>query len=150
MSSVCAIRYPTFQLYYQRTKIKCLISICIQVIWLEWNATTGAHSHSVIAEVAPERSGKERFNDGKVDALGRLWIGTLLNGEDGSVVPGAGSLYRLDMNGKSGTFTKMSHNFTLSNGMAWNANNTAMYFNDSEDRKTYVFDFDLHSGKISE
>lgn len=104
----------------------------------------------MIAEVAPELNGKERFNDGKVDALGRLWIGTLLNAQDGSVVPGAGSLYRLDMNGKKGNFTKMSSNFTLSNGMAWNDDNTLMYFNDSEDRKTYVFDFDLPSGSLSE
>lgn len=118
-----------------------------QVIHLTWNLTDGTHSHKVLAEVASERRGKERFNDGKVDALGRLWIGTLLNAEDGSVVPGAGSLYKLDT--ANGSFTKMSSNFTLSNGMAWNANNTLMYFNDSEDRKTYVFDFDLPSGTIS-
>ncbi|XP_017488073.1 PREDICTED: regucalcin-like, partial [Rhagoletis zephyria] len=124
-----------------------LVSLRNKVIHLTWNLTDGTHSHKVLAEVASERRGKERFNDGKVDALGRLWIGTLLNAEDGSVVPGAGSLYKLDT--ANGSFTKMSSNFTLSNGMAWNANNTLMYFNDSEDRKTYVFDFDLPNGTIS-
>ena len=111
------------------------------MVRLDWDNET----YSVVAEVASERKGKERFNDGKVDAKGRLWIGTLLNGEDGSVVPGGGSLYKL----QNGQFVKMSDNFTLSNGMAWNHNNTIMYFNDSEDRKTYVFDFDLANGTLS-
>src|SRR5699024_1999680 len=107
-----------------------IITIILQVIRLNWNRADGTHSHEVLAEVTPEKKGKERFNDGKVDAMGRLWIGTLLNAEDGSVVPGAGSLYKLDT--KAGNFTKMSDNFTLSNGMAWSHNNTLMYFNDSE------------------
>ncbi len=98
----------------------------------------------MIAEVAPELKGKERFNDGKCDAMGRLWIGTVLEGPNG-FVPEAGSLYRLD----SDHFTKMSEKFTISNGMAWNLNNTKMYFNDSEGRKIYVFDYELKSGTIS-
>lgn len=63
----------------------------------------------MVAEVASERKGKERFNDAKIDALGRLWIGTLLNADDGSVVPGAGSLYKLE----NDHFVKMSDNFTV-------------------------------------
>jgi len=103
----------------------------------------------VIAEVAPERKGKERFNDGKCDAMGRLWIGTVLHriGIEGpnGIVPEGGSLYRLD----SDHFIKMSDKFTISNGMAWNLNNTKMYFNDSEDRKIYVFDYEFKRGTIS-
>lgn len=98
----------------------------------------------MIAEVAADRNGKERFNDGKIDAAGRLWIGTVLEGSTG-VVKGGGSLYKLDQN----RFISMSANFTLSNGMAWNRNNTLMYFNDSEERLTYVFDFDLVNGTLS-
>lgn len=100
-------------------------------------------SHSVIAEVAPDKGGKERFNDGKIDAMGRLWIGTLHEGPNGAVKR-AGSLYKLDKD----RFVAMCGNMTLSNGMAWNSNNTLMYFNDSEERITYVFDFDLSKGTI--
>lgn len=100
-------------------------------------------SFDLIAEVASDKKGKERFNDGKVDSLGRLWIGTVLEG-DNQVVKNGGSLYKLEDN----KFVSMSSNFTLSNGMAWNINNTLMYFNDSEERKTYVFDFDLQNGTI--
>lgn len=76
--------------------------------------------------------------------MGRLWIGTVLSDKKG-VVKGGGSLYKL----VNGNFVKMESNFTLSNGMAWNKNNTLMYFNDSEGQKTYVFDFDLKTGTTS-
>ncbi|CAG2162323.1 unnamed protein product [Oppiella nova] len=93
--------------------------------------------------IAPELEGKERFNDGKVDALGRLWIGSVLDGPNGAV-PQKGSLYKLFAN----NFVKMSDNITLSNGMTWNLYNTKMYFNDSGDQKIYVFDFDLQNGLL--
>jgi sugar lactone lactonase YvrE len=44
--------------------------------------------YEVIAEIAPELNGKERFNDGKCDAMGRLWIGTVLEGQNGIVPQG--------------------------------------------------------------
>lgn len=112
-----------------------------QVIKLDWTSK----KYSVIAEVASDKQGKERFNDGKVDDNGRLWIGTLLNGPNGDVVPGGGSLYKL----VDKQLVKMSDNFTLSNGMAWNKNNTRFFFNDSEGRKIYAFDFDLLNGTVS-
>jgi sugar lactone lactonase YvrE len=50
--------------------------------------------------------------------------------------------FRLD----SDHFTKMFDKFTISNGMAWNLNNTKINFNDSEGRKIYVFDYELKRG----
>jgi sugar lactone lactonase YvrE len=43
----------------------------------------------------------------------------------------------------------MFDKFTISNGMAWNLNNTKINFNDSEGRKIYVFDYELKRGTIS-
>ncbi|CAG2120709.1 unnamed protein product [Medioppia subpectinata] len=103
-----------------------------------------ANTRQVLASIAPQLEGKERFNDGKVDAKGRLWIGSVLDGSDGAV-PQKGSLYKLNGN----HFIKMSEDFTLSNGMSWNLNNTKMYFNDSGDQKIYIFDFDLENGLIN-
>ena len=117
-----------------------LVSLRNKVI--KYNTKT--KSHELIAEISAHLEGKERFNDGKVDALGRLWIGSVLDGHNGPV-PSKGSLYKLETN----KFIKMSENFTLSNGISWNLNNTKMYFNDSGDRKVYVFDFDLQNGSIS-
>jgi sugar lactone lactonase YvrE len=81
-----------------------LVSLRNKCITLDWNTK----QYEVIAEFAPERKGKERVNDGKCDAMGRLWIGTVLEGPNGFVSEG-GSLYRLD----SDHFTKVSDKFTI-------------------------------------
>ena len=104
---------------------------------------TKTADYQTIAEIGPEFGGKERFNDGKVDSLGRLWIGSVFDGPNGAL-PRKGSLYKLERN----KLEKMSENFTLSNGISWNLKNTKMYFNDSEDRKIYLFDFDLQKGLV--
>lgn len=117
-----------------------LVSLRNKVVKLNWNT----EKYEVIAECAPENNGNERFNDGKIDAAGRLWIGTLLTDSKG-IVQFGGSLYKLE----NGQFVKMADNFTLSNGMAWNSNNTLMYFNDSKERKTWMFDFNLTTGTLN-
>lgn len=88
---------------------------------------------------------KERFNDGKIDAKGRLWIGSLIDYDNGWFVPNAGALYCLDHD----KMIKVSDGYTISNGMDWSPDNKKFYFNDSEDRKTWVFDFDLKCGTLS-
>jgi len=101
--------------------------------------------YTLIATVAPQLGGRERFNDGKCDPRGRLFIGTILDDPKGKIVPGGGSLYRLDGN----TLTKVSEGYDISNGIVWNANASKMYFNDSEGRKMYAFDYDIETGTPS-
>ena len=98
--------------------------------------------------VSPELNGLEKFNDAKCDPKGRLFIGTFLNDKDGGIVPGGGSLYRLD---GGQIFTKIATGFSISNGLAWSndKNHTKLYFNDSEGRKIYVFDYEIETGSIS-
>jgi len=93
--------------------------------------------------VAKDLNGRERFNDGKPDAKGVLWLGTLLDGG----TAGKGNLYKLDLASK--TFVKQAEGFTLTNGMTWSPDNKKMYVNDSEGRKIYKFDFDLERGTLS-
>ena len=57
-----------------------------------------------------------------------------------------GALYRLDTNGD---VTKQVDKVTISNGLAWTADNKVMYFIDSIPRKVYAFDFDLETGAVS-
>jgi len=86
-----------------------------------------------------------RFNDGKCDANGRLFIGSMCVDERGESVAGKGSLFRLD--GRK--LTRIFPNTNISNGIAWTKDNKTMYFNDSGDRVIYRFDYDLNSGEIS-
>ena len=82
-----------------------------------------------------------RFNDGKCDAKGRLWIGTLST----KFTEGSGSLYKV---GKDLKPEKQLNQLTISNGMAWTEDNQTFYFIDTPTRQIKAFQFELESGKI--
>lgn len=82
-----------------------------------------------------------RFNDGKCDAKGRLWIGTIST----KFTKGSGSLYRIENNLKP---KKQLDQLTISNGMAWTADNRTFYFIDTPTRQIKAFHFELESGEI--
>ena len=83
-----------------------------------------------------------RFNDGKCDAWGRFWAGTM--GMMGA--KRAGALYRLD---PDRTVHIMLRDIGCSNGLAWDAVGEHMYYIDSSTGCVEVFDFDGASGQIS-
>ena len=82
-----------------------------------------------------------RFNDGKVDPKGRIWIGTLST----LFTEGAGSLYRIGPDLQPEVQLK---NLTISNGMAWTADGQTFYFIDTPTKKIQEFAFDAESGRI--
>lgn len=83
-----------------------------------------------------------RFNDGKCDALGRLWVGSLaINTE-----PGRGQLWRYD---PDGAVHLMEDGLQVSNGIGWSPDNRTMYFVDSGPGVIWAYDFDLEAGAIS-
>ena len=83
-----------------------------------------------------------RYNDGKCDRMGRLWIGTL----DMGTAANRGNLFRVDADG---SWKKMETGITVANGLGWSPNNKTMYFTDSVRRTIYAYDFDLRPGTIS-
>jgi gluconolactonase len=109
--------------------------------FLDWD------SAAVTSIAAVDQGVNTRMNDGKCDASGRLWAGTM--GEESSpavVEPQLGSLFSLDKNKVVRTQrTKVD----LSNGLAWSHDNRTMFYIDSVPRKLYAFDFDLDAGTIS-
>ncbi|WP_051332612.1 SMP-30/gluconolactonase/LRE family protein [Cucumibacter marinus] len=85
---------------------------------------------------------KHRFNDGEVDAMGRLWMGTM---HDDYFAPSeftGGLLHRIDPDGTVTEFGK----FQLPNGIGWSLDKKTMYVNDSAAGTTQAFDFDLSQG----
>jgi len=93
-------------------------------------------------DVAGLDFGDERFNDGKVDRMGRFWAGTL----DRSVSNAIGRLFRLDPDFR---VTTMDRGFTVSNGIGWSPDDRVMYFTDTPSRHIYCYDFDAVAGEIS-
>ncbi|HVE91317.1 MAG TPA: SMP-30/gluconolactonase/LRE family protein [Actinomycetota bacterium] len=81
-----------------------------------------------------------RMNDGKCDSSGRFWAGSM------SMSGPLGVLYRLDPGGAVRT---MLSDVSISNGMAWAADDKTMYYIDTLAGGVDAFDFDAASGDIS-
>ncbi|OWF54764.1 regucalcin-like [Mizuhopecten yessoensis] len=111
---------------------------------LEWSSgtlTTLGTLDGVESEI------KVTFNDGKCDSRGRLWAGTfpadvkdIMN-----ITPNQGYLVSV----ARGSVQKQADKITLSNGMAWSADERTLYFIDSIPREILAFDFDVNTGKLS-
>ena len=82
------------------------------------------------------------MNDGKCDPAGRFWAGTKDVAGDGPL----GSLYRLD---PDHTLVRILDGVTVSNGLGWSPDATAMYHIDSPTFGIDVFDFDVGTGEAS-
>ena len=74
-----------------------------------------------------------RFNDGKLDRVGRFWAGTMDDAERSA----SGSLYRLDPDRR---WTMLDGGYSVTNGPAFSVAGKRMYHNDSGQRLTYMFD----------
>lgn len=92
--------------------------------------------------VTADADASRRFNDGKVDAAGRFWAGTMAF----DLAPRVGALYRLDADG---TLHTMLTEVSISNGLDWSPDGATMYYTDSLTRGIDAFDFDAPRGTIT-
>jgi sugar lactone lactonase YvrE len=90
-----------------------------------------------IAEGAPLR-----LNDGRCDAAGRFWVGSLALDS----TPDAGALHRLDPDGSARVMQAGLH---VPNGLGFSPDGARLYLADSARRRVDVFDFDLARGSIA-
>ena len=81
-----------------------------------------------------------RINDGKADARGRLWFGTL--DKTGQFLP-QGALYRLDLDG---SLAKVRADMRIPNAIDFSPDGKRMYVADSHERRIDVMDYDLSAG----
>jgi xylono-1,5-lactonase len=83
-----------------------------------------------------------RFNDGKCDAQGRFWAGSM----DFACEAPTGALYRYDPDGRC---TRHDGGFAVTNGPTWSADGRTLYFNDTVNGRIYAYDFDAQAGTLS-
>ncbi len=95
----------------------------------------------VLTELDRQHFPEARYNDGKCDPAGRLWVGTM----------------RLDFGYHASHFycfeqstglRQVFDNITISNGMDWNAARTFMYYIDSSDYNITALDYDINTGEV--
>lgn len=83
-----------------------------------------------------------RFNDGKCDAHGRFWGGTM----DFACEARSGALYRYDADGRC---ARHEMGYAVTNGPTWSSDGRTMYFNDTVRGRVNAFDFDPTTGALS-
>ncbi len=90
---------------------------------------------------APYDMAQERFNDGKADPQGRLWVGTLYEPRQ----PANAALYRW----AEGRLDRIAGDITVSNGLAFSPDGRTMYWSDTAAHRIDAFDFDGSDGSLS-
>lgn len=101
-----------------------------------WGAEPRPFGPAVLAD-KPE----QRFNDGCVDAAGRLWVGSLTNDKANP----AATLYRLD---PDGSLTAMFGGLTTSNGAAFSPDGRTFYHADTPTHIIRAYDVDPATGAL--
>ncbi|CAG9766957.1 unnamed protein product [Ceutorhynchus assimilis] len=125
------------------------------LVVVEWDGTyshedTKQHINTKVISTVSADYPNSGFNDGKSDATGRLWVGTMgqQNVATGEVRPYQGHLY---------SFTKFTLNnpevhiprVHISNGLAWNKKNDTFFYVDSGITQIVSYDFEPSTGSIS-
>ena len=82
-----------------------------------------------------------RFNDGKADPIGRLWVSTIF---ELRTAPHA-ALYCY----AAGRFELMAGDATVGNGLAFSPDARTLYWSDTTSHRIFAFDFDLTAGALS-
>jgi sugar lactone lactonase YvrE len=92
--------------------------------------------------INPQNDPAIRFNDGKCDAAGRFWVGTMALSEEDN----KGNLFvvETDLSVK-----KKIENVSISNGIAWNRDKTIMYYINTPTNYVFAFDYNIENGEIN-
>jgi sugar lactone lactonase YvrE len=90
---------------------------------------------------APYDPKHERFNDGKADPQGRLWVGTIYEPRQ----PPKAALYRWD----AGRLDRIAGDITVSNGLAFSPDGRTLYWSDTTAHRIHAFDFDGSDGSLT-
>lgn len=107
---------------------------------LRFNLNTG-HKTS-LADPESELRESNRFNDGKCDPAGRFWAGTISTIKK----TGTANLYCLDTDG---SLKLKVPKLTNSNGICWSPDQSKMYHIDTPTQKVVAYDYDVHTGQLS-
>jgi len=83
-----------------------------------------------------------RFNDGKCDPAGRLWVGSMSL----KFKKGMASLYSVETDG---SFREVFGGVTVSNGIIWSKDHKTLYYIDTPLGNVRAWDYDIETGTIS-
>ncbi|KAH9636268.1 hypothetical protein HF086_009464 [Spodoptera exigua] len=114
---------------------------------IRWDGADGSPA-TVVKELGEVDSDvpTNRINDGKADPKGRVFAGTMGHEDPpGNFSMNKGNLFRLD----GDKVTKVVSQVSISNGLAWDLREKAMYYTDSLEKNIRRYDYDVDTGEIS-
>jgi len=106
-----------------------------------YNLNTITGNITLLSDVEADMT-YNRFNDGKCDPNGNLWVGSMHLDQS---APKA-NLYKIEATGKA---TKMLDSVTISNGIVWTKDKQIMYYIDTPTGHIQAFDYDEVTSTIS-
>jgi sugar lactone lactonase YvrE len=106
-----------------------------------WRFSTQTGERTPLAP-PPYDTTQERFNDGKTDAQGRFWVGTIYEPRQ----PALASLHCW----REGQLHRMAADVTNSNGLAWSPDGRTQYWSDTKAHTVYRMAFNPEDGSLGE
>lgn len=140
----------TFIFPIEGTKNEFIVGSGKRLLHIKWD---GFATKVIVVRVLHElQESGITFNDAKTDSRGRLYVGTMLDGEevDGNIFDFSkrvASLYSFTL---SEGLVELKSNIGFANGIALNEKTGTMYFVDSYDPNIKQFKWDINTGKISD
>lgn len=127
---------------------KFVITLRRKVVLMTWDGKSSKPSALEVIATVDQEDGKQdnRINDGKADAAGTLWAGTMAPIVNKEITMDKGIFFSLSKDRKTTTHIQK---VSISNGIAWSQDNKTMYYIDSPTKRVDAFDFDIAEGKIS-
>ncbi len=113
--------------------------VAMRAGFFHFDPATGAIN---LIAAAPYDTSTTRFNDGRVDAAGRFWIGTIYEPRDQQ----AAQMYCLE---RGQLHLKWSGGMTVSNGLAFSPDQRRMYHADTTSHRVDCYDFDVATGSTA-
>lgn len=86
-----------------------------------------------------------RFNDGRMDRHGRLWVASMVE-DEAHAGRGSAALYQLDLDGG---FSVQETGVGIGNGLCLSPDGGTLYFADSPRRTIHAYDLDGATGRLS-
>jgi len=93
----------------------------------------------------PYDSSRVRANDGKCDALGRFWVGTI----DEPKSHQAAELFSIDCRSGTAVVQRQAGGALTANGLAWSPDNRQLYWADTPAHIVHGWDYDLQANQLS-
>jgi sugar lactone lactonase YvrE len=116
---------------------RVLLGINASLYWFD----LASGQRELLCEVEPATA-DTRLNDGRCDAQGRFWVGTM----DNQLHRPLGAFYRVDPDGRA---QRLFGDVIVSNTVALSPRQDRLYFSDTRRFTTWQFDLDVAAGQLS-